>query len=225
MSEVSELNFKVSSALKNIIGRDLINNRFIAVFELVKNSYDAGANNVIIRFKNLKNEKAEISIIDDGSGMNLDDIKNKWLFVAYSEKKISGNRAGNYRNQINKRIYAGAKGVGRFSCDRLGKLLNITTKKYDDKVNSIDINWDNFELDDKNEFENIPVKHVYLDKLPSNYYEYLICKIKYLKGEKYNIDDNLLKEYNNNKRVKRSLDTKRFIGVKKIIKKIIKSKC
>lgn len=169
MSEVSELNFKVSSALKNIIGRDLINNRFIAVFELVKNAYDAGANNVIIRFKNLKNEKAEISIIDDGCGMNLDDIKNKWLFVAYSEKKISGNRAENYRNQLNKRIFAGAKGVGRFSCDRLGKLLNITTKKYDDRVNSIDINWDKFELDDKKEFENIPVKHKYLDKLPSNY--------------------------------------------------------
>lgn len=168
MSEISELNFKVSSALKNIIGRDLINNRFIAVFELVKNAYDAGANNVIIRFKNLKNEKAEISIIDDGCGMNLDDIKNKWLFVAYSEKKISGDRAENYRNQINKRVFAGAKGVGRFSCDRLGKLLNITTKKYDDKVNSIDINWDKFELDDKNEFENIPVKHRYLSNLQSN---------------------------------------------------------
>lgn len=181
MSEISELNFKVSSALKNIIGRDLINNRFIAVFELVKNAYDAGANNVIIRFKNLKNEKAEISIIDDGCGMNLDDIKNKWLFVAYSEKKISGNRAGNYRNQINKRIYAGAKGVGRFSCDRLGKLLNITTKKYDDKVNSIDINWDKFELDDKKEFENIPVKHKYLDKLLSNYSKGTILTIQELR--------------------------------------------
>lgn len=181
MSEVSELNFKVSSALKNIIGRDLINNRFIAVYELVKNSYDAGANNVIIRFKNLKNEKAEISIIDDGCGMNLDDIKNKWLFVAYSEKKISGNRSENYRNQISKRIFAGAKGVGRFSCDRLGKLLNITTKKYDDKVNSIDINWDKFEIDDKNEFENIAVKHKYLDKLPSNYSKGTILTIKNLR--------------------------------------------
>lgn len=181
MNEVSELNFKVSSALKNIIGRDLINNRFIAVFELVKNAYDAGANNVIIRFRNLKNEKAEISIIDDGCGMNLDDIQNKWLFVAYSEKKISGNRAENYRNQINKRIYAGAKGVGRFSCDRLGKLVNITTKRYDDKVNSIDINWDKFELDDKKEFENIPVKHRYLDKLPSNYSKGTILTIKELR--------------------------------------------
>lgn len=181
MSEISELNFKVSSALKNIIGRDLINNRFIAVFELVKNAYDAGANNVTIRFKNLKNEKAEISIIDDGCGMNIDDIQNKWLFVAYSEKKINGNRAENYRNQISKRIFAGAKGVGRFSCDRLGKLLNITTKKYDDKVNSIDINWDKFEVNDKNEFENIPVKHKYLDKLPSKYNNGTILTIKELR--------------------------------------------
>lgn len=181
MSEISELNFKVSSALKNIIGRDLINNRFIAVFELVKNAYDAGANNVIIRFKNLKNEKAEISIIDDGCGMNLDDIKNKWLFVAYSEKKISGDRAENYRNQISKRIFAGAKGVGRFSCDRLGKLLNITTRKYNDIVNSIDINWDKFELDDKKEFENIPVMHKYIDKLPSNYSKGTILTIKELR--------------------------------------------
>ncbi len=181
MNEVSELNFKISSALKNIIGRDLINNRFIAVFELVKNAYDAGANNVIIRFKNLKNEKAEISIIDDGCGMNLDDIQNKWLFVAYSEKKIRGDRAENYRNQISNRIFAGAKGVGRFSCDRLGKILNITTKKYDDKVNSIDINWDKFELDDKKEFENIPVKHKYLDRLPSNYNKGTILTIKDLR--------------------------------------------
>jgi hypothetical protein len=39
MSE--QLQFKISAALKNIIGRDLINDDFIAVFELVKNSYDA----------------------------------------------------------------------------------------------------------------------------------------------------------------------------------------
>ena len=31
------LQFKISSALKNIIGSDLINDDFIAVFELVKN--------------------------------------------------------------------------------------------------------------------------------------------------------------------------------------------
>jgi len=36
MDEISELNFKVSSALKNIIGRELITSEVVAVFELVK---------------------------------------------------------------------------------------------------------------------------------------------------------------------------------------------
>lgn len=34
-------NFKISTGLKNLIGRELITNEFIAIFELVKNSYDA----------------------------------------------------------------------------------------------------------------------------------------------------------------------------------------
>jgi len=46
----NQLQFKISAALKDIIGRDLINDDFIAVFELVKNSYDAHASNVDIIF-------------------------------------------------------------------------------------------------------------------------------------------------------------------------------
>ena len=45
-----EMQFKISSALKDIIGRDLINDDFIAIFELVKNSYDAYATKVKISF-------------------------------------------------------------------------------------------------------------------------------------------------------------------------------
>ena len=45
-----ELSFIISSNLKNIIGRDLITDDFVAVFELVKNSFDAYAKNVVISF-------------------------------------------------------------------------------------------------------------------------------------------------------------------------------
>ena len=45
--------FKMSSALKNLIGRELITDEYIAVFELVKNAYDAHAKKVEIIFKNL----------------------------------------------------------------------------------------------------------------------------------------------------------------------------
>ena len=78
----NQLNFKVSSGLKNIIGRDLIINDTVAIFELVKNAFDADAKKVQLYF-----DKDRIIIIDDGHGMTHDDLVNKWLFVAYSEKK------------------------------------------------------------------------------------------------------------------------------------------
>ena len=105
MSE-EQLQFKVSAGLKNIIGKELINSEYIAIFELVKNSYDAGATHVKISFLN-----DTIEIEDNGKGMTKDDIINKWLFVAYSEKKEE-NRKESYRDKIRPHT-AGAKGIGR----------------------------------------------------------------------------------------------------------------
>ena len=48
---MDKLQFKVSSALKDLVGKDLIRNDNIAVFELVKNSYDAFATKVEITFE------------------------------------------------------------------------------------------------------------------------------------------------------------------------------
>jgi DNA mismatch repair ATPase MutL len=73
---MNQLNFRISSALKDIIGKELITNNYVAIFELVKNAYDASAGKVEVIF-----EKDKIIIKDNGKGMSLADIKNKWLFV------------------------------------------------------------------------------------------------------------------------------------------------
>ncbi|MEM9834396.1 MAG: ATP-binding protein [Bacteroidota bacterium] len=162
---VDHLEFKISSGLKSIIGRDLITDDFIAVFELVKNAYDAHATCVEITFGTDK-----IIIKDNGKGMSLSDIKDKWLFVAYSAKKEneedsldeSGSYSEDYINKIRpKNYYAGAKGIGRFSCDRLGKKLTLITKSRatNSKVEIIDVKWKDFEEDVKKEFVKIPVSH------------------------------------------------------------------
>ena len=152
MSEM--LHFKVSAGLKNIIGKELINDKFIAIFELVKNSYDAGAKNVTIKFENIYSDDSAIYIIDDGKGMSKQEIIDKWLFVAYSEKKNS-----TYRDNIKfRRNYAGAKGVGRFSCDRLGEKVELFSKTDKGiKTSSVIINWNKFENADTEEFQNIEV--------------------------------------------------------------------
>ncbi|NVO09137.1 MAG: ATP-binding protein [Bacteroidales bacterium] len=158
-----QLQFKISSALKNIIGRDLINDDFIAVFELVKNSYDAHAKRVDIYFENIYSKDAKIIIKDNGKGMSYDDLVNKWLFVAYSAKKEGTEEDSfDYRDKIKvKRAYAGAKGIGRFSCDRLGSHLFLETKKDEPnaKTETLYTDWDKFEGDLKDEFINVSVLH------------------------------------------------------------------
>jgi signal transduction histidine kinase len=155
----NKLEFKVSSGLKDIIGRDLITDDFIAVFELVKNSYDANAKNVFIEFENDK-----IIISDDGDGMSFDDIKEKWLFVAYSSKKHVGND-DNFRDKIQeRRHYAGAKGIGRFSADRLGDNLTLTTKQSNsDIIEQIIVNWNNFNNQDE-KFESVKIDYLSVKK-------------------------------------------------------------
>lgn len=152
MSE-EQLQFKVSAGLKNIIGKELINNEYIAIFELVKNSYDAGATHVKISFLN-----DTIEIEDNGKGMTKDDIINKWLFVAYSEKKEE-NRKESYRDKIRPHT-AGAKGIGRFSCDRLGSELEIYTKiKNENHTNILFVDWTKFEHKDIETLESINVQY------------------------------------------------------------------
>ena len=129
---MDNLHFKTNVQIKSIIGKDLINDDNIAILELVKNSFDADAKRVNISFCNLKNnddkktdsfseKTSRLFICDDGLGMDLTDINEKWLNIAYSEKKT--------RTRQYNRMMAGAKGVGRFSCYRLGQFLRIYSIK------------------------------------------------------------------------------------------------
>lgn len=169
---MEEVQFKISSALKNLIGKELITDEYVAVFELVKNSFDANAKKVKVIFENQYNpQTSRILIWDDGRGMTLDDLQNKWLFVGYSAKK-DGSEDKDYRDKLkNKRTFAGAKGVGRFSCDRLGAHLELFTKKESGCYENLSINWTDFEEDAKKEFMNIRVLHQTLANSPFQGFE------------------------------------------------------
>lgn len=152
-----KLNFQVSAGLKDIIGKELITNKFVAIFELVKNSFDANSKKVDITFNYNGSDIVGIDIQDYGKGMDYNQIVDNWLNVAYSDKKP--------QNAIKKgiifdRTQLGAKGVGRFSCDRVGSIVNLySRKKGEEKVHHILINWDNFENVDDKSFLDIPVEY------------------------------------------------------------------
>lgn len=90
-----------------------------AVLELVKNAYDARASFVKLIF-----DEDKLTILDDGIGMNIDDIKQKWMHVGKSTKEYTTVLEN---DQI--RVLAGSKGVGRFALARLGKFVTVISKK------------------------------------------------------------------------------------------------
>jgi len=165
--------FRISSALKTIIGRELITDDFVAVFELVKNSFDAHARNVEIRFEGLTTDAPKLIIKDDGKGMDADAIDNKWLFVAYSAKRDGTedditDKPKDYRDKIGtERTFAGAKGVGRFSCDRLGRYLNLYSRaNAAGPFEHLNIDWQDFEQDSSTEFVNVSIERDTPTKIP-----------------------------------------------------------
>ena len=150
---MDQLQFRVSAELKNILGRDLITSDNIAVLELVKNSYDAHATKVEITFGN-----DCIVIADNGKGMSAADISDKWLFIAYSAKS-DGTEDDNYRSKI-RRDFAGAKGIGRLSCDRLARYLTMNTVSEEtDTLEILKVDWAKFENRQKENIDTIPVEH------------------------------------------------------------------
>lgn len=195
------LNFKVSSELKSILGRDLIVNDYIAILELVKNSYDAYATLVEIRF-----EDDRIVISDNGKGMSLTDIKEKWLFVGFSAKRDGTEDAkrASFRNNIN-RNYAGAKGIGRLSCDRLSRELILMTKSIDSIVTEkLDVTWSLFDEDQRQEMETISIPH---ETLPDD-------SIKYAGGSTYGTSLVLSRLYE-------EWDREKILNLRKFLEKMI----
>lgn len=156
MATKDNLHFDVSTGLKRVLGRELITDDEVAIFELVKNSFDAGADNVQLYFGG-----DIIVIADNGSGMSYEDLTGKWLFVAYSSKR-SERSADDFRNvAAERRHYAGSKGIGRFSSDRLGEEVVVQSRPQSraNVVHRLTVDWELFEKDAKEHFDKVPVRY------------------------------------------------------------------
>ncbi|MDR9750995.1 ATP-binding protein [Pseudomonas sp. SZMC_28357] len=120
--ELGEPNFErftVDAALLRELGERLVGKPHIALAELVKNSYDADATKVTIRFG-----KDTISVIDNGDGMSPLEFKNFWLRIGTTHKQAS------FRTERNRQV-TGSKGVGRLSVQFLGDKVDIVSRSKD----------------------------------------------------------------------------------------------
>src|SRR5688572_25913498 len=112
------LRMRPRARLISLIGEELISDEPVAVVELVKNAYDADAEEAIVRFEGENPEHPDRIIVEDhGSGMGLKTVVRSWLEPATNVKRK------NERSPLKERAYLGAKGIGRFAAARLAERL------------------------------------------------------------------------------------------------------
>jgi signal transduction histidine kinase len=146
----TEYYFAADAAIINRLGRELVAKQETALIELIKNSYDADATEVSVRFLT-EQAVPTMEIVDNGSGMTKSDLVDGFLRLA-SDKKVSEPVSPLFG-----RRRAGKKGIGRFSAHRLGDRLILTTRHRDEQSGwQLVVNWLDFEQG--TELSSVPVQ-------------------------------------------------------------------
>ena len=179
-SEDKKLKWRFDISTFRLIGRELITDRITALFELVKNCYDANATRVDVVFENVSYDNAvvddttkevrvnpgsKVVIEDNGYGMSFEDIRDKWMVIGTASKRTSPFSPRPFGRRC-----VGEKGIGRFAVDKLGDKVNIVTKKEeDDRWLNVEFDWNSY----FNEVSPDEREHIRLFTDIENKYDYL----------------------------------------------------
>jgi hypothetical protein len=117
-----EVPFAISARAAKLIGMENFANAEGAVVELVKNGYDADAD-ICVVVADIRQTVSEsrLYIIDNGCGMTSETIVKHWMTIGTNDKLV------NERTKGKNRIKSGAKGIGRFALNRLGRKAEMIT--------------------------------------------------------------------------------------------------
>ncbi len=132
-----ELQLQILPRALTALGKDLVTDDIVAITELVKNSYDAFAQEVLVKLHMDENGEQSLEIRDDGLGMNRRTIEDQWCKIgtAYKRENPWARRAGKTRR------VSGNKGLGRLSMARLGNRMTMVTQALGEKCWEVEANW------------------------------------------------------------------------------------
>lgn len=122
-----------------LLGDELIGSARLAVFELVKNAYDADATTVEVRMDVTPYRQGTITITDDGHGMSLDTIRSVWLVPGDDYRQAQRHRR--QRTPTHGRLPTGEKGLGRFAVHKLGDAIELVTRAPAEYECVVTIDW------------------------------------------------------------------------------------
>lgn len=96
-----------------------------ALAEIISNSYDADANIVTITLSEVNGKPSEIKVIDDGKGLSLKEINNKFLVIGRNRR----NEEGDTPSIKYGRLPTGKKGLGKLALFGLARTITILTRQ------------------------------------------------------------------------------------------------
>src|ERR1700722_6196467 len=136
--------FRPRARLLLLLGDQLIRDAGLAVFELVKNAYDADATECVVSLRSIASpDSGSIVVQDAGSGMDLSTVTGVWLepgtdFRTKQKDKLSRSRRFH-------RMPLGEKGLGRFAVHKLGRSIELVTRKRGQPEITVSIDWEAFD--------------------------------------------------------------------------------
>jgi signal transduction histidine kinase len=139
-----KLIFRVRPRLLTLLGDQLIKDANLAVFELVKNAYDADATVCAVTLEHpTDHSKARITVEDDGIGMDEETLRDVWMMIATDFRAVQRNHER--RTKKFHRFPLGEKGLGRLSAHKLGHSIRLVTRRRGGEELVLDFNWDTIE--------------------------------------------------------------------------------
>lgn len=129
-----DIQFNVDAYTAKLIGRENVSKLEGALLEVVKNAYDADASIFCLYYSQAYEC---LYIIDNGIGMEEEVLRNHWMTIGNSSKKLS------YKSK-KERIQTGAKGIGRFALDRMSDRCEMLTISDNGGLEWI-VNWSDFD--------------------------------------------------------------------------------
>ena len=134
---MAKVPFTVSARTAMLIGQENFSNPEGAIVELVKNAYDADSPYCYILFDLSDSETKSLYIIDSGCGMPMETIEACWMRIGTDDKLLNAYSPTG-------RVKSGAKGIGRFALNRLGKRAQMLTRKVNNPALIWSVDWDAF---------------------------------------------------------------------------------
>ena len=133
------INFTLGYEALKLLGKGLYSNVWAALSELIANGIDAHSSQVDVLLDMRNKEHSVIEILDNGDGMNNNDIQEKYVVIGNNKREGAPDSD----------VLMGRKGVGKLAALFLTKHYEFITKK----INEYPSAW-SFDFNDKT--SNVP---------------------------------------------------------------------